>query len=311
MRRARASAPWRRNPDRAWLQSWPERDLAELVIKQAAILDQASRLVRKGGRLVYATCSLLSEENEAQVQAFPFRPPGFLRCPAARAGLDVVVRAAGRRRVPVADAAPPRHRRVLRRGAGAAGVIAVRRARPADAAQIAQVHVAAWRSAYPGILPEAFLARLSIPRQAAHYHGAIRAGVGVYVATASGPDLGPAGGAARIVGFVTGGPARARRRRRRHGGEGEVETLYVLDDWRDRGLGRRLMRAAAAHLAGAGCRSAFVWVLRDNPSRWFYERLGGKVVAESIIHVGGASVVQTAYAWAPIEKLAQATSSAP
>jgi hypothetical protein len=59
-----------------------------------------------------------------------------------------------------------------------------------------------------------------------------------------------------------------------------------------------------------GCRSAFVWVLRENPNRWFYERLGGKVVAASIIHVGGASVVQTAYVWAPIEKLAQATSSA-
>ena len=93
--------------------------------------------------------------------------------------------------------------------------------------------------------------------------------------------------------------------------EGEIETLYVLDDWRDRGLGRRLMRSAAAHLASAGCRSAFVWVLRDNPSRWFYERLGGRPVAEATIHVGGVPVVQVAYLWAPIEKLAQATSSAP
>ena len=189
-------------------------------------------------------------------------------------------------------------------------MIAIRRARPADAREIGRVHVAAWRSAYPGILPDSFLARLSEPRQAAHYDGAIRAGVGVHVATASGLDLGPAGGPARIVGFVTGGPARASSEATRLA-EGEIETLYVLDDWRDQGLGRRLMRAAAAHLAGIGCGSAFVWVLRDNPNRWFYERLGGKVVAESIIHVGGAAVVQTAYVWAPIEKLAQATSSAP
>ena len=188
-------------------------------------------------------------------------------------------------------------------------MIAIRRARPSDADAIGLVHVAAWRSAYPGILPDAFLARLSPSRQSAHYQGAIRAGIGVYVATASGLDLGPAGGPSRIVGFVTGGLARASGAGL-HLGEGEVETLYVHDDWRDRGLGRRLMRAAAAHLAGIGCRSAFVWVLRDNPNRWFYERLGGKVVAESIIHVGGASVVQTAYVWAPIEKLAQATSSA-
>jgi 16S rRNA (cytosine967-C5)-methyltransferase len=59
---------WRRNPDAR--QRLAEHDLAELVAKQAAILAAAARLVRAGGRLVYATCSLLPEENEAQVDAF-------------------------------------------------------------------------------------------------------------------------------------------------------------------------------------------------------------------------------------------------
>jgi hypothetical protein len=45
-------------------------------------------------------------------------------------------------------------------------VITIRRARPTDAASIGAVHVEAWRSAYPGILPDDFLARLSVPRQA-------------------------------------------------------------------------------------------------------------------------------------------------
>jgi GNAT superfamily N-acetyltransferase len=191
-------------------------------------------------------------------------------------------------------------------------VISVRRARPADATAIGAVHVAAWRSAYPGILPDAYLSRLSVARQAAYYDNAIRGGVGVHVATASGADLGPAepqGGGARVVGFVTGGPARAGR-----GllplADGEIETLYVLDDWRERGLGRRLMRSASAHLAAAGCGSAFVWVLRNNPSRWFYERLGGRAAAESTIMVGGVPVAQMAYVWSPIDKLVQATSSA-
>jgi ribosomal protein S18 acetylase RimI-like enzyme len=185
-------------------------------------------------------------------------------------------------------------------------VIAIRRARPIDAAAIAEVHVAAWRSAYPGMLPDQFLARLSVPRQAAYYDRAIQSGVGVYVATASGTDLGLTGQPARIVGFATDAPAR------RPGGlaEGEIETLYVLDDWRERGLGRRLMRAAATHLMAAGCASAFVWVLRENPNRWFYERLDGKPAASATIQVGGAAVVQVAYVWSPIEKLAQATSPA-
>ena len=66
---------WRRNPDARLRLT--EADLAELLPKQAAILDQAATLVRIGGRLVYATCSLLSEENEAQVTAFLSRHPGF------------------------------------------------------------------------------------------------------------------------------------------------------------------------------------------------------------------------------------------
>lgn len=58
----------RRNPDMKWRQS-PEA-VAELQAKQAAILESAARLLKPGGRLVYATCSLLDEENEAIAQAF-------------------------------------------------------------------------------------------------------------------------------------------------------------------------------------------------------------------------------------------------
>ncbi|HXA23995.1 MAG TPA: RsmB/NOP family class I SAM-dependent RNA methyltransferase [Acetobacteraceae bacterium] len=74
---------WRRNPDARLRLT--EADLAELVPKQAAIMDQAATLVRTGGRLVYATCSLLSEENEDQVIAFLTRHPGFALVPLARA----------------------------------------------------------------------------------------------------------------------------------------------------------------------------------------------------------------------------------
>jgi 16S rRNA (cytosine967-C5)-methyltransferase len=74
---------WRRNPDaRLRLR---ETDLAELLPKQASILDTAQSLVRKGGRLVYATCSLLEEENEAQVTSFLLRHPEFAVVPLDRA----------------------------------------------------------------------------------------------------------------------------------------------------------------------------------------------------------------------------------
>ena len=68
---------WRRNPDaRLRLR---EQDLVELVAKQAEILAAAASLLRPGGRLVYATCSVLSEENEAQVAGFVDRHPCYAR----------------------------------------------------------------------------------------------------------------------------------------------------------------------------------------------------------------------------------------
>lgn len=75
---------WRRNPD-ARHRLLPS-DLADLVVKQAAIVDQAAELVRKSGWLVYATCSLLPEENEAQVSAFLERHPDFRIRPLAEPG---------------------------------------------------------------------------------------------------------------------------------------------------------------------------------------------------------------------------------
>jgi len=70
---------WRRNPDARTRLT--EADLAELMQKQAMILDQAQKLVKPGGKLVYATCSVLNDENEKQVEAFLARYPMFEQLP--------------------------------------------------------------------------------------------------------------------------------------------------------------------------------------------------------------------------------------
>ncbi len=71
----------RRNPDLKYRQH--EAGLAELNQKQAAILASAARLVKPGGRLVYATCSFLREENEMIVDAFMAQHPEFVVVPAS------------------------------------------------------------------------------------------------------------------------------------------------------------------------------------------------------------------------------------
>ncbi|MEC5216573.1 16S rRNA (cytosine967-C5)-methyltransferase [Actimicrobium sp. GrIS 1.19] len=69
----------RRNPDVKWRQTL--QGVAELNVKQTSILSGAARLLKAGGRLVYATCSLLDEENEAIVAAFLATHPDFVLVP--------------------------------------------------------------------------------------------------------------------------------------------------------------------------------------------------------------------------------------
>lgn len=71
----------RRNPDLKWRQT--PQDLAELTLKQAAILARAAKLTKAGGRLIYSTCSLLSDENEQIAEGFLATHPDYKRLNAA------------------------------------------------------------------------------------------------------------------------------------------------------------------------------------------------------------------------------------
>lgn len=77
------SGTLRRNPDLKWRQS--EISIAELNVKQASILASAAKLLKPGGRLVYATCSLLREENQDIVEGFLATSPDYRLVPASEA----------------------------------------------------------------------------------------------------------------------------------------------------------------------------------------------------------------------------------
>jgi 16S rRNA (cytosine967-C5)-methyltransferase len=82
---------WRRNPDAKWRLT--PNDVDELVALQSEILDSACRLVKPGGRLVYVTCSLLREEDEAQVERFLAAHRDFTLLPVPRVWKAAVGRA--------------------------------------------------------------------------------------------------------------------------------------------------------------------------------------------------------------------------
>lgn len=80
-----SSGTWRRNPDLRW--KWYGPSLEEIIQMQAEILEKVADKVKPGGRLVYATCSLFTEENEGQVEAFIKRHPEYKVMPLSDAWL--------------------------------------------------------------------------------------------------------------------------------------------------------------------------------------------------------------------------------
>jgi len=146
--------------------------------------------------------------------------------------------------------------------AGSPGGGAVRPAVPQDAPAIAVVHVATWRDAYAGLLPDDFLAGLVVEDWAQRWRGRLAAtvaGMFTFVFESGG----------RVRGFVSGGPDR-------HGlAGGEVFAIYVDPDCQGLGAGGRLLSAAVRTLAEDGFADARLWVLAGNqPARGFYEAQG-------------------------------------
>ena len=166
----------------------------------------------------------------------------------------------------------------------------IRQARLQDARAIGRIEVDTWRSTYAGMLPDRVLLAMSEQRQTASWAGFLRHRAGdVWVAQQPRPDAGEA----RLVGFGNCGP-------QREGGlgyAGEVYTLYVASEAQGHGFGRLLLLALFARLVDQGCGSAIIWVLRDNPGRFFYQRLGGQEIQRKMFAVGGKRVEASGYGW--------------
>lgn len=170
----------------------------------------------------------------------------------------------------------------------------IRRATIEDDRNIACVHVEGWRQTYPGIVPDRVLNRLDIEDRRRFWRTAIvdrRADRDFFVAELD----------RRVVGFGVCGEEQVGL----EAFDGEFHALYVLRAGQGRGLGTRLMREMAAALVERERTAATVWALRDNwRARRFYEKLGGRLIADRPLDFDGTRIMEVAYGWTDVTPLA-------
>ena len=159
----------------------------------------------------------------------------------------------------------------------------VRRATVDDAGAIAAIHVHAWRAAYRGILPSAFLEALSVEaRERGWRQNLERPSAETWVADDGG----------ELVGWVSAGRSRDSDVSRTMA---EVWAIYVAPPHWRRGVGKRLWHEAEEQLSGAGFDVVSLWVLKQNVQAIaFYETRGLAVDSgvERTVALGGAELVE-------------------
>jgi GNAT superfamily N-acetyltransferase len=158
--------------------------------------------------------------------------------------------------------------------------VTVRRAQPADARAIADVHVCTWQAAYRHAFPAELLDNLSVEEREVPWRERIEEGYVVWVAESEG----------EIVGFAAVGPSRTEQ------DAGELYAIYVLPESWGSGAAADLMAEAKDWFADAGYATAMLWVLADNPrARRFYEREGWRAEGTRIDTVRGTEVEEALY----------------
>jgi ribosomal protein S18 acetylase RimI-like enzyme len=168
--------------------------------------------------------------------------------------------------------------------------VILRPAQPADAAGLARVGVETWRTAYKGIVADETLAGLSTEARQQRWLERL-------VAPQPQSFTWLVEIAGEVVGFSSGGAERDNDPVYR----GEVYALYLLQEYQHRGLGRRLVEASVRSLLANGMTNMLIWVLRDNPSRHFYESLGGTYLRKREIDIQGQNLMEVAYGWDDLE----------
>lgn len=158
----------------------------------------------------------------------------------------------------------------------------IRTANTDDAPSIARVQLASWQTTYSGIVPDAYLQSMDVEFRSARWEEQLSAASSATFVAEN---------RAGVFGFVSGGALREPIA----GYDGELYAIYLVAEHQGQGIGRLLAANLAASLRDLGFQRMVVWVLDKNPAVGFYARLGGVLIAQKMIEIGGASLLELAF----------------
>jgi ribosomal protein S18 acetylase RimI-like enzyme len=162
--------------------------------------------------------------------------------------------------------------------------IDIRKAEPADAEAIAEVHRQAWQGAYSGIIPHRALGAMLGRRGGEWWANAVRRAASILVLDVDGA----------VAGYATVG----RNRSRDLPQQGEIYELYIKPEYQGVGFGTRLFAAARQKLKSHGLKGLVVWALEENSGALaFYAGAGGRDVAEGVEVFDQKALRKVAFVW--------------
>jgi ribosomal protein S18 acetylase RimI-like enzyme len=171
----------------------------------------------------------------------------------------------------------------------------IRKAVIDDAAAIASVHIKSWQTIYKNIIPQPYLDSLSSSDNflaRVNKRKELLSGNNSETLVVTFKDS--------IVGFCDYGKERSKI----DSTIGEIYAIYLLEEYRNQRIGRRLILNAVNCLKEKGYKSLFLWVLEENlPAKKFYESLGGTVKESKVIEIAGNQYNEISYLWPSLESI--------
>lgn len=170
-------------------------------------------------------------------------------------------------------------------------MLTIRKAKISDIEAISNVHYKTLQSTYRGLMPDDFMDERTFEDRVQKWNETFESDYEILLVAESDGN---------IIGFC--GGAKNEHEATKDKYRYELKKIYILKEYHGMGIGKMLVKEFVSKVKELGYNSLFLWVLASNPYRRFYDKLGGKVVAEKEYHPAGHVLKGDGYGWENLDK---------